>query len=245
MDSCPVVQRTAKASHEHAFDVGRILGAICVAATLLPGERLVTDGLPDHAATGALLRLLTRIADLESEVEQLRFEASNAEPVQAPEPEIGDWPAKARITLDLVNAAEDEAGRLRVLASTLRWAAAQRREPGQGWEQRSVELRSKLRLPPDAPMVQVIATIDNLQKLAEGKRPETPSHGVGPPWQPKVDDRVVHQLGLAHGAYGFGIVVGVPWPTWVRVRWELREHETFEHVSNMVRLAPVVEEAKP
>lgn len=48
-------------------------------------------------------------------------------PKAEPEPEIGDWTAKARAALDLVNAADDEAGRLRVLERALRWAASQHR----------------------------------------------------------------------------------------------------------------------
>ena len=58
---------------------------------------------------------------------------------------------------DALDALREEVARLR-----------QTPEPEQRlWEQRSEELRAKLNLPWDAPMVQVIAVIDNLQKLAD------------------------------------------------------------------------------
>ena len=79
-------------------------------------------------------------------------------------------------------------------------------------------------------------------ELEAAQRTETPLR-AGPSWQPKVDVRVVHELALAHGAYGFGLVIGVPWPEWVRVRWEKAGVETFEHVTNVVQLAPVPEKS--
>lgn len=58
--------RVRRSGHPQAdVDTGRILGALCCAATLQPGERMIADGLPEHAATDALRKLLARIAELE------------------------------------------------------------------------------------------------------------------------------------------------------------------------------------
>ena len=53
------------------------------------------------------------------------------------------------------------------------------------------------------------------------------------PWQPRVDELVAHQLEMARHDYGIGMVIGLPWPGWSRVRWGASAVETYERIGNI------------
>jgi len=93
--------RSSDAKTTDAETVGRILGALICAATLRPGERMIADGLPDHAATDALRSLLARIAELEDA--QSRESDSNGGPLVRISPKL------ARAYVALADAAREVA----------------------------------------------------------------------------------------------------------------------------------------